>query len=104
MAETKITSLITEPELAQLNFERELWIYHRDADERANHRNADALRYRAETMNRLDGLLDVILQNWYKPPEEQTQPNRRTRRLIEGEVIEKPKLPAKAPKRKGGKK
>lgn len=58
-------SLITDEALiAQLNFERELWLYHKAVDERANHRNPEAVTFRRQAMERIDGFLDIILKNW----------------------------------------
>lgn len=43
---------------AQLNFERGIWLVHKAADERANHRDARLAQERQKAMDRIDVLLD----------------------------------------------
>jgi hypothetical protein len=45
----------------ELEHEREVWLVHKDIDDRANHMNGLALKGRVESMARIDGLLDRLL-------------------------------------------
>ena len=59
---TEIYTDVTQRDVlhAQLEFESQVWLGHKAVDERAEHMNQFALKYRADAMRRIDGLLDRL--------------------------------------------